>query len=341
MGLGSTVKAIWTLLQGTTNPDVVALYNNLYLQLEGAKMGSSSKQFARNNKGTVYFVNGGWDGVTTGNDVVNNGRTPLTAFLTITHALTQCVAGNDDYIYCFNVHNQEPAFPVVVNVDNVHIIGIADPDGHLNELQPPGNTACFEIPLVAGGISGIEIAGFNLGAGAAHGCIEVDGAAYGLWIHNCCFGHTWNCGGQDGIWYIAMSCCQSNIIEDCWFWGNCDGQGTLTQFGISAPAATAHLRQCTIRNNYFSKLPSGAISLLGDVDNCVIEHNLIGCGTDAVGNGINIGAFATGNLIAHNSAMRGRAAAQMASNPFQDLGAGAEDNDWMCNQKNITMVEPA
>jgi len=340
-GLGPVVKAIYNLLSGTTNPDVVALYNNLYLQLEGVKMGSSSKQFARNQVGKVYFVNGGADGVTTGNNAANDGLTPANAFLTITYALTQCVAGRNDYIYCFNVYNQEPAYPIVVNVSHVHIIGAGNPDGHQALMVPVGNTAVFEIPLVGGGITGIEIAGFNIGGGAAHGCIEVDGAAYGLWIHNCSFGHAYAGGGQDGIWYIANSCCQSNIVEDCWFWGNLDGQGLLTQFGITAPAATAHLRQCTIRNNYFSKLPNGAISLLGDVDNCVIAHNLIGVGTDALGDGIDIGAFATGNLIAHNSAMRGRAAAASTQNPFQDIGVANNDNDWVCNQHNITMVEPA
>ena len=211
MGMGNVVKAIYALLNGTTNPDVVALYNNLYLQLEGVKMGSSSKQFARNNKGTVYFVNGGWDGLTTG-DNANSGRTPALAFLTMEYAIAQCTPENDDYIYCFNVHNQETAWPIVVNVARVHIIGVAGPDGHVNELQPPGATACFNIPLVGGGLNDIEIAGFNIGAGAAHGCIEVDGAAQGLWIHNCCFGHAWNCGGQDGIWFIANSLCQNVIV---------------------------------------------------------------------------------------------------------------------------------
>jgi hypothetical protein len=341
MGLGSTVKAIWTLLQGTTNPDVVALYNNLYNQLEGAKIGSSSKQFARNQVGTIYFVNGGADGVTTGNNA-NNGRTPATAFLTITYALTQCVAGRNDYIYCFNVYNQEPAYPIVVNVANVHIIGVANPDGHQALMVPVGDNPVFEIPLVGGGIDGIEIAGFNLGGGATHGCIEVDGAAYGLWIHNCSFGHVYAGGGQDGIWFIANSCCQSNIIEDCWFWGPEDGQGLLTQFGISAPAATAHLRQCTIRNNFFSKLSNCAISLLGDVDNCVIVQNYIGLGNDVLGDGITLGAFSTGNLVAHNEAARGsNCAATSTNNPFLDQAPADQDNDWISNQHCVTICEPS
>jgi len=293
--------------------------------------------------GNIFYVNGGADGVTTGDN--GNQGTKSKPFLTITYALTQCIENHDDYIICSNVHNQEPAWPVVVNVSHVHIIGLTNPDGHQAELEPPGapaDTACFRIPLRAGGISGIEIAGFNLGAGATHGCIEVDGAAYGLWIHNCVFGHAWNSGGQDGIWFIAMSCCQSCIVENCSFYGVEDGQGLLTQFGISAPADTAHLRQCIIRNNYFSKLTSGAISLLGDVDNCVICDNHIGMGVNAVGHGIDIGAFATGNLIAHNEAGRGaNCVATCTFNPFQDLGAADEDNDWMSNQWCKTMTEPS
>lgn len=340
MGMGNTIKAIWTLLQGTTNPDVVALYNNLYQKLEGAKVGSSSRHFARNQVGNVYFVNGGADGVTTGSNA-NDGLTPANAFLTITYALTQCVAGRNDYIYCFNVYQQEPAYPIVVNVSHVHIIGVSNPDGHQALMVPTGNTAMLNIPLVAGGITGIEIAGFNLGAGAAHGCIEVDGAAYGLWIHNCNFGHVYAGGGQDGIWFIAMSCCQSNIIEDCWFWGNAKGQGLLTQFGISAPAATAHIRQCTIRNNYFSKLASCAISLLGDCDDNVIENNLIGLGADVQGDGITLGAFAVGNLVARNEAARGsNCAATSTANPFLDSAPADADNDWISNQWCVTITEP-
>jgi len=326
MGLGNTVKAIWSLLSVTTSPDVVALYNNLWQQLEGAKMG------AINGKGSIFFVNGGADGVTAGIDT-NDGLTPANAFLTIAHALTLVTNDNDDFIYCFNVYNQD-TFPIALDntMDSVHIIGIAGPNGAWPMLDASaGNTAVFTVAN-----ENCEIAGFNLAGGAAHGAIEIGSGANMAWIHNCTFGHYWSGACQDGI--TGGGSVFSVIIEDCWFFGTDAKNGTLTRCGILSGVG-ASWGQWTIRNNFFNGLPTGAIDLGVTLDSTaihdfVIEHNIIGCeDTDNIA--INLGAVCHYAIVSDNKAQNGKAV--MGNNPYGDA---ATDNHWMCNQEGIVMVYP-
>ena len=55
----------------------------------------------------------------------NNGIDPGEAFATITFALTQCQNDRDDYIIVLEhgASGVEPAYPVVINIDRVHVIG--------------------------------------------------------------------------------------------------------------------------------------------------------------------------------------------------------------------------
>jgi len=337
MGLGSTVKAIWQLLQGTTNPDVVALYNNLYQRLEGARMG------AHNGRGAIYFVNGGADGVTAGLDT-NDGLTPANAFLTIAHALSLCTDDNDDFIYCFNVYQQD-VFPIEVNRNSVHIIGIAGPDGQWPLMVPTGNTAIFNFAVGAG--DNCEIAGFSLGAGAAHACIELQGDNSMVWIHNCSFGHLWASAGQDGIHYLNGATTHGGIVEDCWFYGDGVGAGKLTRCGILCE--NGWVTQGTWRNNYFFKLAGkddgagnivgGAIHGAGWLDQVAVIHNKInvGDGETCHGNGIYFGANCNGCLVAQNEANDGLAVS--TKNPYVDE-SGANDNAWISNEWGATIEYP-
>jgi hypothetical protein len=317
MGLGSTVKAIWTLLQGTTNPDVVALYNNLYHRLEGARMN------ARQGKGNIYFVNGGADGVTAGLDT-NNGLTPATPFLTIAHAISQCVDRNDDFIYCWNTYNQD-TFPITLTLSKVHIIGIASPNGQMPALEGQGdNAAAFTFGI---GVEGCEIAGFNMSAGAAHACIEFVGGNNQTWIHNCTFGHYWFGGGQDGILFAASNV--GVIIEDNWFYGEKGPVGKLTRYGIVN--LTGSLYQSTIRNNTFVMVNDGAIWMGGTNGEVDIVHNLIALGQDdQAGRAILLGPACTGFLVAQNEAGFGPTAFVTFA-PYHDM-AGGTANHWMSNQ---------
>jgi len=291
--------------------------------------------------GTVYFVNGGSvAGFGAGVDVAGRGTTPERLFLSIEYALSQVVSGRGDFIYCWNVYNQDD-FPVEVNKDNVHIIGIAAPNGQPALLAGQADDApCFSFPLDEGENS--EIAGFSMGAGAARACIELLGNNANVWIHNCEFGHLWCGGGQDGIGLLNGGVTHGVIIEDNWFYGSEDGAGVLTRCGV---ICTGWLTQGTIRNNYFLEMPGvgangtgGAIYVTtgSPFDQCAIVHNKIGGGDGetATGWAIYLGNDSVGCLICQNEANDGRPAC--GKNPYVDLAA----NNWISNQWGDAMTAP-
>jgi len=92
--------------------------------------------------GEVFFVNG-YGGL--GNDN-NNGRTPDQAWSTLTYALSQCVADRGDIIVVLNYW--QPAgeiWPILVDKNLVHIIGMAQPNLPYSAIHPPADTACFQL----------------------------------------------------------------------------------------------------------------------------------------------------------------------------------------------------
>jgi len=296
--------------------------------------------YAPMGMGEKFFVNGFYG------DNDHDGKTFQTPFKTIAHALDQCVDERGDYIFCFNVYQQE-TFPIHVDVVSVHIIGIAGPDGQWPLMVPTANTAIFNFPVSQGWNA--EIAGFSLGAGAAHGCIELQGDNSMVWIHNCSFGHLWAVAGQDGVRYINGATTHGGIVEDCWFYGNAESApGKLTRCGIICHHGW--VTQATFRNNYFSKVPgmsaieSGEAGAVGGAlylqwaDQCAIIHNKIGIADDtASGNGIYLNAGCNACLVAENEANRG--IATDAKIPFVDKAAG-DHNDWMCNQVGKANQDP-
>ncbi len=292
--------------------------------------------------GKKFFVNGGADGVTHGHNVAGKGESIATAFLSITFALTQCVAGRNDYIFCFNVYNQD-ASPISIpsGLNMIHIIGLQLKGGSSLSLATTGDTPMFYLnTLVTGPLADLEIAGFNLGGGTTHGCIEIHGACDMLWIHDCVFGHAWLPLSQDGIRIASVSNSQGVIIEDNLFYGNSGlaAQGKLTRYGIGQIAGSAPLHGGAIRRNHFIKCPTGAINLAAQVWEMVIEDNKISCGTDALGNAITLSPSTASCLIARNRANRGQII--MTNNPYLD-SAGAADNDWLSNYLGIVMHYPS
>jgi len=336
MGMGNTVKAIWTLLQGTTNPDVVALYNYLYQNLEGAKMN------AKQPMGRVYYVNGNSLPQCTpvGSDA-NDGLTPATPFETIQHAVDLCTVfpwDKNDYIFCYNLYNQD-AYPINVTADGLHIIGWGGPIGQPCLLAANAdNAACFNFPVGLG--ENCEIAGFNMGAGAAHGCIELQGNNANVWIHNNIFGHLWAGGGQDGVWLGTTI--QGGVIEDNWFHGTDCGSGVLTRCAVYVSSDWV---QGTLRNNYAFKMPgvgangSGGLIYGNNMDGVAIIHNKVnvGDGETAHGGAIFLLAGCDACVIAQNEANDGLAVS--TKNPYVDEG-GANDNAWISNQWGITINYP-
>jgi len=320
MGLGNVTKAIWTLLQGTTNPDVVALYNNLYQKLEGAKAGFSSV-------GTIFFVNAAGDNG-------NNGLEPSTPFQTITYALTQCTAGANDYIVVMNNTSAvEPAFPIDVAVGAVHIIGFWGEPYPSPSLMAVGNFATFQLS-----VDWVEIAGFELGAGAAHGCIESPagpGTIGHWWIHNCSFGYI---GGlmtaRDGVWVQNTHDAPQCVIEDNIF------GSALTRDGIRIEGNST---RSIFRRNFFKSVPTVGIHCIqnGSDIGAILDNNFI-CPDNAVGEAVTMELGVGNAIIAGNRA--GEAAAAMGNIPYRDLSTGVAAtslNAWVMNYDGIQAIIPS
>ena len=311
MGLSNTVKAIWTLLNGTTSPNVTLLINNLYEQLEGAKAGYGSV-------GNIFFVHG-----FTGNNA-NDGLTPANPFLTITYALTQCVADNDDYIIVLD-HWQEV---VDVNVTRVHIIGVTNnPSQALVQMNAAADTAIFTVTALS---NHCEIAGFSFGGGATHAAIENQGGTpMQLYIHDCMFGHSFaGDTPQDGI-DIELNA--TNIrIENCLFCGNGAGtMGTITRDGIRFAGGGDTLGGL-IRKNRFLNIPGIGINIATRFDNGFIEDNRFQVPDGAIGQAITFAIAAAGNTFVSGNVAAAGGDAVLTNIPFRDLSGApaASGNDW-------------
>jgi len=282
--------------------------------------------------GNIYYVDG-----FLGDDTYD-GLSPSSPLKTIAAALALCVSGRDDYIIVMACYQQE-TFPINVNKDCIHILGVAGPDGSWQLMDPPTDTAIFS--LAGGGAAeNCEIAYFSLGGAAqgTHGAIELQGGNNQTWIHHCTFGHFWTSGGQDGIRFVT-STSYDVVIEDCWFYGHYGSElGRLTRYGIcTLLGGHGH---CTIRNNYFIGLSTAIYVAVwpSAINQWVIVHNFIACAGNVAGSGIHLGAAAVGCLVMDNMANYGDT--EMANNPFQD-DAAAGVNHWAGNMRGITLIMPA
>jgi hypothetical protein len=279
--------------------------------------------------GNVFYV----DGIN-GNDLWD-GLTPNTPFATITHALTQCVADNDDYIIVLE-HWQEV---VAINITRVHIIGIPhNPNHSFVQMNAADDTAIFTVSALS---NNCEIAGFSFGGGATHGGIENPGGTpMGLYIHDCQFGHFFaGDNPQDGI---RIDLNATNIrIERCSFYGNLAG-GTLTRDGIRWTSGGDPLNG-VITDNQFLACPGVGINFVAVAANTggiTLKDNVFACGGDVQGSAITLADTCAGFLVSGNKALYGDVTAAMLNNPYLDQAAAA-NNHWMANYKGNALVDPA
>lgn len=156
--------------------------------------------------GNIFYVNG-YTGAT-----ANDGLSPESPKLLISEAMDLCTdaPGQNDYVIVLRWPSADPGetWPIAVDVESVHIIG-----GNLFGastccwIAPPDDTAAFLISK-----NGVEIAGFDLGAGVSHGCIENDGSIWRAHIHHNDFALQRN--AQDGIKMTGLVDCPHWLIED-------------------------------------------------------------------------------------------------------------------------------
>jgi len=264
--------------------------------------------------GNSFYVNG-YTGLT-----ANDGLTPETPKLLISEAMDLCTdaAGQNDYIFVQRWPSADPGetWPIAVDVESVHIIGAGLYGASTCcWIAPPGDTAAFLISK-----NGVEIAGFDLAAGAAHGCIENSGSVWRVHIHHNDFGMQRTC--QDGIKQTGLVDCPHWLIEENTFgefFDNINRDGIRIEYNST---------RSVIRSNYFRV----------DADNSQIGIHLQGLCTgnifvldnyfqvpDAMaGEAITTSATAQG-LAAGNVAAEGKAA--LGNIPWVDGGAFSWGNN--------------
>ena len=286
--------------------------------------------------GRVFFVR------STGVDAVGRGLDPGTPLQTITYALTLCSADNNDYIIVMGVtHTDEAAWPIDVDISTVHIIGLRgapyyDQSPTLRAIG--GGNACFELSAW-----GIELAGFELGAGDNATPIVQSpvgpGTIGGWWIHHCMFG--WLAGGSmgsDGIWVQNTHDAAACIIEDCGFNGTVVSDG-LTVNGIHIQGNST---RSIFRRNLFRMIPGIAINCVQNgSDIGAIVDNLFKCVDSATGEAITM-QLGVGNAMISGNQAGGQDNA-MGFNPYRDLsvaGAGNALNAWGINYVDIVATLP-
>jgi hypothetical protein len=275
--------------------------------------------------GRVFYV----DGINGNNN--NNGIDPGTPFLTITHALTHVVADRGDYIVVLNSWQQEPAWPITLNGNHrrCHIIGMTfEQSTPQCYMTPTDDNPVF---LFDSGAYFIEIAGFNLGGGVSHGCIEI-GSAQNNWIHHCWFGHADQLAGTTplyGVW-VNVGPAHGLCVDHCVFLGDqVDCGGGISANGIHTTGGGQQPKWATFKKNVFLGCTIGIYLFYGMT--CMILNNKFAC-PDVQGAAITLDTNCVANVVDGNSAMEGDIA--MVANPYLDNNA-ANQNHWGANYTSL------
>lgn len=271
--------------------------------------------------GEIYYVDSTYGAVN------NDGLSPNSALSTILAALNLCANDNDDVIIVKDSYQQE-TFPIEINKSRVHILGVGHWGGMFPQMIPQAGTpdrAIFTINTKGY----IEIANFNLGAGATHASIEFISAVMEgrTWIHDVWFGHS--NGGQDGIKVAAGTEAPENLIERCVF-----GK-LLTRDGIRIEGQST---RTNIINNIFRNVAAvgiDCVNVTGLDIGAILDNRFSLRAQAALGAAITIAAAtAVGGPIDNNHAMEGKVITTNV--PYLDAGAC----DWGLNWRHLTVCPP-
>ena len=248
---------------------------------------------------------------------------PLKPLLTIAQALSLCRNDKDDYIIVMDCWQQD-TFPIAVARSRVHIIGLDVGNGMYPRMSPPADTAIFSL----GAKGYVEIAGFSLGAGATHGCIEwevgvIEGRSrlHHLWLG-------WTETGRDGILVPNTADAPELEVSDVFF-----GAG-LTRDGIRLEGNST---RSIFQRSLFRKV--GGIGIHGmknGSDIAAILGNQFMVADVADGEAITMEAGVGAALIDDNRAAKGAVA--VAKVPFRDLSGGL--NAWGTNYVSEALALP-
>ena len=222
-------------------------------------------------------------------------------------------AGQHDMIVVLRWPSADPGetWPIAVDVETVHILGAGLFDASVScWVAPPLDTAAFLVSK-----NGVEIAGFDLAAGAAHACIENSGSVWRGHIHHNDFALQRT--AQDGIHLgIGSVDCPHWLIEDNTFGEFFDN---ISRAGIYC---SHNMTRSVIRNNYFRVDTDNnqiGVHMQGlCTGNMFILDNFFMVPDNMAGEAITTSATAQG-LAAGNIAAQGKA--NMGNIPWVDGGA--------------------
>jgi hypothetical protein len=272
--------------------------------------------------GKVFFVHD-----THGNSSdSNDGTHPDGPLKTITGAIAKATAGQDDWIIVQSFSNALETFPLALSKSKVHlfssqyVLGEVVP-GHGRIITPPADTAAI---LITG--DRVEVAGFDMSAGATHGCIEFSQAvqSWGAHIHHNRLG--WMSGAQDGIRMTGAVDKVHFVIHDNEF------NDKITRDGIRIEQNST--RGVIYRNRFRGVAGIGINLVTLCTDIYAIYDNFFRVADAATGEAITCNANSVGCMFWGNQAMQGKVA--MANVPFRDLGA----NHWGLNYMDVTATLP-
>ena len=273
-------------------------------------------------RGSTYYVNGGSDGPTNNNGTGESATDPKQ---TIKAALALCTSNYNDTIYVLNYGSNARAvedWPIVVNKDQVHIIGVGTKPNKwatVTVLTATTNTSAFRIAAQRVEIAGLEIGGTGTGAG-----IEFTTPGWhGCYIHDCWFGMSDGIG-TNGIKVTAAGGDAPRIrIEDCDFGMLLTGSGVIVASTFGA-----------IVGNRFLRCVGAAMTVNGD--GVQILDNQICMDSDTTGHGIVLGSGASNCYIDGNH-VASQKTATTANYGFID---GGTNNAWGINYSGIVADLP-
>jgi hypothetical protein len=290
-------------------------YNPKNAEWYGANQGSIMNEVV----GSVFYVHG------SNGDDANDGLTPRTPFLTITHAVDQCTAWADDYIFVLSYPNMAAGetFPIALDVHKVHLIGTTKQASPSPAIV---NNAGHSIQITA---QNVEVAGFNFGAEATSDCIQIVGAQWQVHIHHNFFAWSDTC---ENCIMLSGQPTQTSIHDNYFGMHGYDGYAILGTADGGCGRINIE-RNVIFQQGRVITTGTGGINLNLDFGG-VITDNYFRCRDNAAGEAIIVSG--QNGLITNNHAMSG-VAANMTNNPYQEDG----DSHWGLNYDNQTVRLPA
>lgn len=269
--------------------------------------------------GSIFYVNSAANGAADAND----GLTPELAFLTIDAAIAACSGTTHDYIFVIQHDDGTETYPIEMDVNYVHLIGLTSVARPLPRLRAQADLDVIDLTA-----DYCEIAGLAIDNGAdayTNTLIDLTAGASANHIHHNWL--SWFFWGYNLISLVTNS--DNNLIEH-----NMCGAHGWANIGIQIDGSSG---RCIIRDNVFilNGYDTGVRCIQNNSANATqIYRNDFMVPDSAAGEAITCSAGSVRTLVTNNTCSSGTIA--MAFNPYRDLGAG----HWGLNHVDVTPTLP-